>query len=88
MTAYDTGLDRNDANFVALSPLSFLARTARVYEDATTLIDPPSGRRFPTILPRDVVVPPEELTPVPAATPAATDSAPLLTPPLLPVPPR
>ena len=65
-----------------------LARTARVYEDATTLIDPPSGRRFPTILPRDVVVPPEELTPVPAATPAATDSAPLLTPPLLPVPPR
>ena len=38
MTAYDTGLDRNDANFVALSPLSFLARTARVHPERIALI--------------------------------------------------
>lgn len=29
-----------------------LHRTARVYKDATTLIDPKSGREFPTLLPR------------------------------------
>ncbi len=28
---FETDLDRNDANYVPLSPLSFLARTARVY---------------------------------------------------------
>ena len=27
---YNTGLDKNPANFVALSPLSYLQRTARV----------------------------------------------------------
>src|SRR5882762_819302 len=35
---YDLGLDRNQANFVALSPLSFLERTASVYPDHTALI--------------------------------------------------
>jgi fatty acid desaturase len=30
-----------------------LYHTARVYQDDTTLIDPPSGRTFPTLLPRD-----------------------------------
>ena len=35
---YETGLDRNPANYVALSPLSFLARTAEVYPERTALI--------------------------------------------------
>ena len=35
---YDVGLDRNPANFVALSPLSFLERSARVYPDRAALI--------------------------------------------------
>ena len=35
---YETGLDRNPANYVALSPLSFLARTAEVYPQRTALI--------------------------------------------------
>ncbi len=35
---YELGLDKNPANFVALSPLSFLARSAQVYPHATALI--------------------------------------------------
>jgi len=35
---YEIGLDRNPANFVPLSPLSFLERTASVYPDRTALI--------------------------------------------------
>jgi fatty-acyl-CoA synthase len=35
---YDTGLDRNAANWEALSPLSFLDRTASVHPDATAVI--------------------------------------------------
>jgi len=35
---YETGLDRNPANYVALSPLSFLARTAEVYPDRPAVI--------------------------------------------------
>jgi fatty-acyl-CoA synthase len=35
---YDIGLDRNQANFVPLSPLSFIERTAGVYPDRTALI--------------------------------------------------
>ncbi len=35
---YDTGLDRNPANYVPLSPLSFLARAAEVYPDRTGVI--------------------------------------------------
>jgi fatty-acyl-CoA synthase len=35
---YEFGLDKNEANFVALSPLSFLERSAGVYPDCTALI--------------------------------------------------
>ena len=35
---YDTDLDRNRANYVALSPLSFLARSADVYRDRTAVV--------------------------------------------------
>ena len=35
---YKTGLDKNAANFVALSPLSYLERAARVYPDCTAII--------------------------------------------------
>src|SRR6202050_1877856 len=37
-TPYDTGLDRNAANFQPLTPLSFLARAAAVYPDQTAII--------------------------------------------------
>jgi fatty-acyl-CoA synthase len=37
-TPYDTGLDRNPANFQPLTPLSFLARAAEVYPDQTAII--------------------------------------------------
>ncbi len=36
--AYSTGLDRNAANHVSLSPLTFIARTAAVFPDATALV--------------------------------------------------
>ena len=35
---YETGLDRNPANYVPLSPLSFLARTAEVHPDRVAVI--------------------------------------------------
>src|SRR5271170_6842069 len=35
---YDTDLDRNPANFQPLTPLTFLARAAEVYPDATAII--------------------------------------------------
>ena len=35
---YDIGLDRNAANFVALSPLSFIARTAVVYPNRPAVV--------------------------------------------------
>jgi fatty-acyl-CoA synthase len=38
LNPYDTNLDRNPANFVALSPLSFLERTARVYPQRLALV--------------------------------------------------
>ena len=37
-SAYATGLDRNAANHVPLSPLTFIARTAAVYPETTALI--------------------------------------------------
>jgi fatty-acyl-CoA synthase len=37
-TPYDTGLDRNAANFQPLTPLSFLARAAEVYPEQTAII--------------------------------------------------
>src|SRR5579863_3616590 len=41
---YDFGLDKTSANFVALTPLSFLARTAAIYPDHTSTIY--EDRRF------------------------------------------
>jgi fatty-acyl-CoA synthase len=35
---YNTGLDKNDANYVALSPLSFIQRAARIYPNKTALV--------------------------------------------------
>ncbi len=35
---YDIGLDQNAANFVQLSPLSFIARTAEVYPDLPAVV--------------------------------------------------
>ncbi|MFM2111797.1 MAG: hypothetical protein RLZZ271_457 [Pseudomonadota bacterium] len=35
---YDIDLDKNDANFVALSPLSYIRRTALVYPDRVSVI--------------------------------------------------
>jgi fatty-acyl-CoA synthase len=35
---YDTGLDKNEANFVALSPISFLKRVARVHPKSISLV--------------------------------------------------
>src|SRR5712691_7947034 len=35
---YETGLDKNRANFVALSPIGFLLRSAAVYPDRTAVI--------------------------------------------------
>ena len=35
---YDTNLDKNDANFTPLSPLSFLIRAAEVYPNRTSII--------------------------------------------------
>jgi fatty-acyl-CoA synthase len=42
--SYSVGLDQNKANFVPLSPLSFLARSAAVYPDHTSAVY--EGRRF------------------------------------------
>jgi fatty-acyl-CoA synthase len=41
---YSLGLDKTSANFVPLTPLSFLARTAAVYPDHTSAVY--EGRRF------------------------------------------
>jgi fatty-acyl-CoA synthase len=38
MSPYDTDLDRTPANYVPLSPLSFLPRTAAVYPERTAII--------------------------------------------------
>ncbi len=35
---YEHGLDKNEANFVALSPLSFIERTASVYPDRVAVV--------------------------------------------------
>ncbi|MBL8310216.1 MAG: acyl-CoA synthetase [Burkholderiales bacterium] len=37
-TAYDIGLDKNSANHVALSPLSYLARSARVFPGRVAIV--------------------------------------------------
>ena len=38
MNPFETGLDKNPANYEALSPLSFLSRTANVFPDRVALI--------------------------------------------------
>ncbi len=38
MNAYDQGLERNPANFAALTPLSFIARTAYIWPQRTSVI--------------------------------------------------
>ena len=38
MSPYESGLDQNPANFVTLSPLSFIARTAGIYPDRVSVI--------------------------------------------------
>ena len=38
LNPYEQDLDRNAANFTALSPLSFLARTAAVYPDRLAIV--------------------------------------------------
>ncbi len=35
---YDSGLDRNEANYVALTPLTFLERSAYIYPDRTAVV--------------------------------------------------
>ena len=41
---YETGLDRNEANYTALTPLSFLPRAAAVYPERTAVVH--GNRRF------------------------------------------
>src|SRR5262249_60604544 len=41
---YETGLDKNAANYVPLSPLTFLERTAAVYPARTSVIH--GARRY------------------------------------------
>ncbi len=41
---FDTGLDRHPANFVPLSPVSFLRRAVASFRDKTAVID--GDRRF------------------------------------------
>jgi fatty-acyl-CoA synthase len=44
ISPYDTDLPKNQANYAALSPLSFLARSAAVYPDRTAIIH--GARRY------------------------------------------
>jgi fatty-acyl-CoA synthase len=44
MSIYDEGLDKNPANFVALSPVSFVERSAEVYGDLPAVLH--GGRRY------------------------------------------
>jgi fatty-acyl-CoA synthase len=45
-TPYETGLDRNAANFQPLTPLSFLARAAEVYPDTTAILHGTLSRNY------------------------------------------
>ena len=38
MTDFDKGLHRRDVNFVALTPLDFIARAAEVYGDRPAVV--------------------------------------------------
>ena len=39
MGHYDTNLDKNDANYVSLTPLSFLERAKDIYPDYEALVN-------------------------------------------------
>ena len=43
---YEKGLERCEANFTALSPLSFIRRTARVYPEHTALVHGPQRQNW------------------------------------------
>jgi fatty-acyl-CoA synthase len=45
-TPYETGLDRNPANFQPLTPLSFLARAAEVYPDTPAILHGALSRNY------------------------------------------
>ena len=51
MGIYDQGLDRNDANFVPLSPVSFVERSAEVFGDLPAVIH--GARRYSWAQTRD-----------------------------------
>ena len=43
---YETDLDRNPANFAALTPLSFLERAASVYPDRVAIVHGPQRQTW------------------------------------------
>ena len=45
---YETDLDRNPANFAALTPLSFLERAASVYPDRVAIVHGPQRQTWGT----------------------------------------
>lgn len=65
-----------------LQALVRLHRTARVYRDATTLIDPRTGATFPTLLPGVVTAP------APGPSVSASRTAPATLPVVMPAPAR
>jgi fatty-acyl-CoA synthase len=52
MSAYDTDLDKNPANFQPLTPLTFLERSARVFPDHTAVIHGSIRRSYRDFLAR------------------------------------
>ena len=46
MSAYARGLDRNEANYTALTPVSFLAKAAYVYPERTAVVHGPLRRTW------------------------------------------
>jgi fatty-acyl-CoA synthase len=49
---YDRDLDRNPANYVPLSPIAFLLRSARVWGDRSAVIHPPRRYTYAQMLER------------------------------------
>ena len=43
---YEMGLDRNAANFVPLTPLTFIERAASVYPDHLAVVHGPTRRHW------------------------------------------
>jgi hypothetical protein len=46
---YSTDLDKNDANYSPLSPLTFIERAASVYPERVALINAIAGRRLTVV---------------------------------------